>query len=100
MLDKWFLSKMSKTGKIMYYVGQVGLLLAWVFVFMGVLRMDFDEDYIIFIVGIIPIIAIWGFISIKLWPLDKQNENGTSVPVSQQAPPSTKDPFGPNPGMK
>ncbi len=102
MLDKLFLSKLNKQGKVMYFIGQFTLLGIGAFLLFAVFKIDFEDVYIWLIVGALAIVVIWGLICIKVWPLEKVEESlAGNQPVSyQQAPPSPKDPFGPNPGMK
>jgi phosphotransferase system glucose/maltose/N-acetylglucosamine-specific IIC component len=75
MLDRLFMSKLNKTGKILYFVGQVVLLGLIALIMFGALGVDFDEGYIIFIIAAVVSIIAWGGLCILIWPAQKKTEN-------------------------
>jgi uncharacterized membrane protein len=72
MLDKWFLNKLSTTGKIMYYVSQIIFVLVWLFVFVNILALKLTTQWWLFFLGVLFIILFCGVFCIKIWPKEKE----------------------------
>lgn len=73
MLDRLFLSKLSSTGKVAYWIGQISLILIWALIVFGFMGMSFDDggEGMLFI-GMIVIVLIWGVLCMAIWPVDKE----------------------------
>ncbi len=72
MLDRLFLSKLNSTGKAAYWIGQISLILVWIFIVFGPMGMSLDDGGEgMLILGIVGIVAVWGVICIIVWPIGK-----------------------------
>ena len=75
MLDRLFLSKLTKKGKIAYFLIQLVLDAIFVFVLFGLLAYDLgsygsperDESSIILIPGILIIAILTGILCLQIW---------------------------------
>ncbi len=68
MLDRLFMSKMSRAGKLYYFVGQLvfaGIIAAVLF---GAMDMSFDEGRLPLVGGILGVVIAWGVICTMVWP--------------------------------
>jgi hypothetical protein len=68
MLDRYFMSKMSQTGKIAYILGQILMILSWAGVVFFGMGMSFDDGRLVWILGAIGIVVGWGFACMLLFP--------------------------------
>ncbi len=70
ILDRIFLDRVSRTGRVAYGVGQIVLLGALIAFLLTSTDLSFDDDSFvwIFIGGAIPIIIVWGVVCIFVWP--------------------------------
>ena len=83
MLDRLFMSKMNKTGKILYFVGQFVLLGLIALVIFGVMGVDFEDGYIGFIIAVIASAVGWGVLCMIIWPARKKTDaSATSPPAA------------------
>jgi hypothetical protein len=80
MLDRLFMSKMNKTGKILYFVGQFVLLGLIALVIFGVLGVDFEDGYIGFIIAVIASAVGWGVLCMVIWPAQKKTDTSATSP--------------------
>ncbi len=68
MLDRLFLSKLSKRGKIAYWVGQIALIGIWALYLFGIADNSFEEEgRNMFVFGLIAIVIVWGIVCVIVW---------------------------------
>jgi hypothetical protein len=68
MLDRLFLSRLSKKGKIAYWVGQLLLIGIWALYLFGIADYSLEEEgrNMLFL-GLIAIVIVWGIVCVIVW---------------------------------
>jgi hypothetical protein len=68
LLDRAFLSRLSTTGRRMYWSGQIVAVVALVAVLFGLMDLSVDEIRLPLVGGGLALGTIWGFICVGVWP--------------------------------
>lgn len=76
MLDRWFIQKLSGTGRVAYIVGQLVFLGIALGVLLGVMDMSFREAQLPFIGVGLGFIVVWGFVCTRVWPKEEPSTEG------------------------
>ncbi|MEN7551820.1 hypothetical protein AAG747_28145 [Rapidithrix thailandica] len=95
MLDRLFLRKLNKQGKIMYFVLQLVFDAIYLFVLFGVLDYELgssgsstrDDTYFTMIAGILVFAIVSGIICLQFWRLEEApptQENKAESNISQE----------------
>jgi hypothetical protein len=84
MLDRWFMQKLSPTGKMAYIGGQLAMLGLALFAMLGAMDMTWDEARGPFILLAITVVLGWGFVCTQIWPVEE------ALPLEPVAAPKKK----------
>ncbi|MBW1809491.1 MAG: hypothetical protein JRJ87_14945 [Deltaproteobacteria bacterium] len=70
ILDRVILDRVSRTGKVVYLVGQIVLFIAYIAFLLTSADLNFDDDSFVWILigGAILIVIVWGVVCIFVWP--------------------------------
>jgi hypothetical protein len=79
MLDALVLKRLTKTGVIAYFVGQVVLFAIWGFYVFGIKDSSLDEGEMAFIIGMVIIALIWAGVCLMVWKKPKETEDSLNT---------------------
>ncbi len=71
MLDRLFLNRLTKKGKIAYWVGQLVFDLLWALYLFVIAGLTMEEAESLLFIGIVAVLVAWGGVCILLWKKEK-----------------------------
>lgn len=68
LLDRVFLSRLNKTGKTMYFAGQLVAVAALLYAELAHNNVELEDIYVPIILSGLGIVIVWGIICTAIWP--------------------------------